>query len=719
MADSKVQLQNSLNSKIYPRTTLDNIVKSVASSTTLITSGGVIKKDFLDLTGLISSNYVSSANIIPTSAINGLSTAINNAASTYVVSSAVAKSNVTSNYNDIKSANEVTTKIPNAYAVREFLSDYDETIKEYIDSTCQPSSTLSAGFGINITGGSTISLARTRPITTIPSTSTSVTLQPGEAYIIDATTTSKTLNVGSVPSGHFGLESHMEIFVANTGYIVTGTNVVLTQPLEPDSVNNCTIRFHDGFAIISVEDHVAGYIVFSSGSASNTSGTLAYGLTSASSNYIAFDGRLNGSVIPFGGVTANGKKHVVGNGYDNTILTGSVNCGASKFTVANLSLQNITVNSGTLTLGDAYIPSGSTVVVSGGVLEVEKVMGAGSESVIDFNGNRIANSNPDALYANLAITGLVPPSGIGVGGFSLYGNNAVDNVSITVLNCVFTGNSTTYGLVWVRGGLNSYTGKRIINLTGCTFTNNIGTSAAVLANSNGIANITDCTFDSVNKISTAAGGLVTFAGSNSIPTIIDGQGSVTLTSGATLDLTGNTNTTPINPGGGITFASGGATVYPSAGSASAYMLDNVTLPTGAKLTNTNAIDLGGKALTVFNGKIDGITCSGVIQASSGTSISNTIVASGGSMYINTNARADSITIMPYARCALFRSGALLSGAVVSSRAYLPVFSGATATEPVVMSGGSLYVLSGGSALLVTSNTGAVVTVSAGGYITYK
>ena len=262
MADFKIELKNSLNSKMYPKTTLDNIVKSVASSTTLITSGGVIKKDFLDLSGLISSSYVSSANVIPTSAINGLSTAIKNGASSYVTSSSVVPVSAIINFNS--------------------------AVSSAIGSSLQPG--ISAGFGINIAGGSTISLARTRPITTIPSTSTSVTLQPGEAYIIDATTTSKTLNVGSVPSGYFGLESHMEIFVANTGYIVTGTNVVLTQPLEPDSVNNCTIRFHDGFAIISVEDHVAGYIVVSSGSGSSTSGTLAYGVKSSTSAYIAFNG---------------------------------------------------------------------------------------------------------------------------------------------------------------------------------------------------------------------------------------------------------------------------------------------------------------------------------------------------------------------------------------------------------------------------------------------
>ena len=59
----------------------------------------------------------------------------------------------------------------------------------------------------------------------------SVTLLPGEAYKIQTTTSSITLNHDAtlVPEGKYGLESHLEIFVANTGYVVTGTNVVLAE----------------------------------------------------------------------------------------------------------------------------------------------------------------------------------------------------------------------------------------------------------------------------------------------------------------------------------------------------------------------------------------------------------------------------------------------------------------------------------------------------------
>ena len=92
---------------------------------------------------------------------------------------------------------------------------------------------------------------------------------------------------------YYFIYSYMELFVANTGYVVTNAKVVLTAPLEPNSVNNCVIKFRNGFAIISVEDHIGGYIVISSGSGSSTSGTLAYGVKSSTSAYIAFNGALN------------------------------------------------------------------------------------------------------------------------------------------------------------------------------------------------------------------------------------------------------------------------------------------------------------------------------------------------------------------------------------------------------------------------------------------
>ena len=669
---------------------------------------------------------------------------------------------------------------------------------------------LTAGYR-GAVSGSTVGFDPTGDIVTV--TGASVTLQPDTAYKIYATTSAVTLNANVLAAGKWAYDGHIEMFVAGTGYVQAGANVVLANALEPDSVNNCTVRFHDGIAIISVEDHVAGYIVVNG--ATSGDGSLYYGISTSTNDYVAFDASLNGTTIPLAGAVAEGEKHIVGNGYAETTLTGAVDCGTSKFTVANLSLQNVTVNGGVMTLGDSFIPSGSTVAVSGGGLAIEKVTGAGESSVIDlrnknivfsgsvsgsavgvtfsggsaqvggamrarngakvfltdcvftgnitsggadggtlhaqnngtvvtltgctFSGNKAyaaggvsivsggsgvlsnclvtantvadgntegvqcfgssfieiidttivgspnrdfiqgygsatisastvgictvdggtigfagintvdsiaegsiaghvvissgavldltGNSNPTpiapgggitfesggatvlyssgavsgsymmdnvalpagakltntnvidyngslqdfkltpgALMDGLVLTNAAPQSGSGTGAYSFTGNSAQTDESITIRNCIFTGNNTTYGLVWVRGSINSdRTGKRIINLTGCTFSNNSGTSEAILANSNGIAIISGCAFDNVNKISTTAGGIVTFAGSNAIPTKVDGSGSAVIGSGAVIDLTGNTNATPIAPGGGVIVDGGGCTVITSAG----------------------------------------------------------------------------------------------------------------------------------------------------------
>jgi hypothetical protein len=236
---------------------------------------------------------------------------------------------------------------------------------------------LVGGYRISIAGG-TASFVPSADIVTV--TDASVTLNPDTAYKIYATTSAVTLNANVPAAGKWAYEGHLEIFVAGTGYVVTGSNVVLANALEPDAVNNCTVRFHDGIAIIAVEDHVAGYIVVNG--ATSGDGSLYYGISTSTNDYVAFDASLNGSVIPLAGAVAEGEKHLVGNGYTSTTLTGAVDCGTSKFTVANLALSDVQVTGGVMTLGDAYIPSGSTVVVSGGKLMVENVTGNGG--TIDY-----------------------------------------------------------------------------------------------------------------------------------------------------------------------------------------------------------------------------------------------------------------------------------------------------------------------------------------------
>jgi len=455
---------------------------------------------------------------------------------------------------------------------------------------------ISAGYRMELSG-TTLSQARYFPIES--PTSATITLQAGHAYKIQATAGSKTLTAETIPANQFGLEGHAEIFIANTGLIKTTSSVVLANALEPDAVNNCTVRFHDGLAIISVEDHVAGYIVVSA--TGSTAGTLPYALGSASQEYVAFDAALNGQTLDMGGATTNGEKHVVGNGYTETIISGGINC-TSKTTFANLGMNGVVVSSGTMTLGDVYIPAGANVAVSGGGLVIEKVSGNGG--TIELGGTMQTVYGTRVYVNGTTVTGGCSPNSDTNGGAFL-----VDGLGVLDLNgCSFVGNSSLR-----NGGAFCANAAGTINVTSCYIADN-HTPYNHAIYCAGIVNLSGSTITEGQDIYAYATGSATFGGSNHLlAQVRGGTVSVAISSGAIVDLTGNTNATPIAPGGGITFEEGGATVYPSAGQASAYMLGGMTVPT---IGNTNVVNLSNSHVEVISGSVYASGC--VFLGGSGT-----------------------------------------------------------------------------------------------------
>ena len=492
-----------------------------------------------------------------------------------------------------------------------------------------------------IVSGNTVAQLRYFDITNI--TGGTVTLEAGHAYRLNATTGTKTLYAEEMADDTFGLEGHIEIFVANTGSIQTGklaggtTEVILADALEPDAVNNCTVRFHDHKAIISVEDHVAGHIV--TVSAGTVANSLYYWLTQpntagdAATQYVGFDATLNGTPVNFEGAANTAVKHVVGNGYTQTLLTGNV-APAAALTVSDLGLQNVTVTGGTLTLGDAYIPSGSTVAVSGGGLAVEKVTGNGG--VIDLNKTHI--SNPlGASLENVIITG---------GSESNHGGAVYINAgSASFRNVTFSSNSAgSWG-----GAICARAGAKVV-LTGCTFSENVGTTGVLYSDGTATYDITDCVLGENQSAYITGSSTMTVKNTLKTLSVVTpsnyGNGKFVLSSGAILDLTGNTNATPIAPGGGITFEAGGATVKVGDSTASSsYMMDNVTLPASAKLTNTAVVNLGGTHIELSSGST--ASASGAVFTSGGDS-----TFTGGAFLLNLN-------------CSLVLSNCTMSGNVAS------------------------------------------------------
>lgn len=507
---------------------------------------------------------------------------------------------------------------------------------------------LAAGYRTEISGN-TIGQLRYMPIETV--TGSSVTMQAGHAYKIYATSAAVTLNTETIPADSFGLEGHLEIYVAGTGYVITGTNVVLANALEPDSVNNLTARFHDGLCILSVEDHVAGYIVVSA--IGTSSGSLYYGLATSTNEYIAVDAALNGQTLDMGGATTNGEKHVVGNGYEETVISGGINC-TSKTTFANLGMNGVVVSSGTLTLGDVYIPSGATVAVSGGGLAVEKVTGDGG--VIDLGGTNV--TVPAGSIAS--VSGCIITGGSAAYGGAFSGNIVLSDCIVSG-NIAAVGTEAIYGQFTLMGGnvINGgmyITGRRAVIRGSNSFTRIVGTAAATLA----------------------------------------------IASGATVDLTGNTNETPIAPGGGITFEAGGATVLYSSGAVSgSYMMDNVTLPAGAKLTNTAAVNLNSSFITLSSGTTAGM---------SGATLTGGSAAYGGAFSMSGGA------LFTLSGCVVSGNSAALSTEAFYGGGTL-ILAGGNSVDGGIYTLGTCELLGSNAVKSIVGNAFATIIISAGASVT--
>ena len=455
-------------------------------------------------------------------------------------------------------------------------------------------------------------------------TGNSVTFIPDTAYKLYATTGAFNVTANPPAANYWGLEGHAEIFVGSVGYVIFDTSkIILANQLESDSVNNCTLRFHDGMCYISVEDHIAGYIVVN-GSTSGE-GSLHYGITSSTNDYVAFDASLNGSVIPLAEAVANGEKHVVGNGYTETLITGEVDCGTSKFTVANLSLNDIQISGGTMTLGDVHIPSGATVSVSGGGLAVEKVsmqgtIAPGSTTVIVSSGavlDLTGNTNSTVIGGTISFppigATIVPSAGQAsayiLGGMTVpqIGNTNMVNLggsNLTLSSAAGSSSAIASGVTIISGLLNIINTPFTFYPSGCVFS-----SATIKTVGKGSLDASGCVFE---------GGdgdliLAAFAGTHKLTDCTIGvckidQGQ----NGTKLQLAGACSV------GLITSTAAGAA-----------RSGNVVISGGASIVLTSGIY--AMTIKILDG---GCTINGVSVSATGETPYSSIVNSGGTLYID-------------------------------------------------------------------------------------
>lgn len=415
-------------------------------------------------------------------------------------------------------------------------------------------------------------------------------LKSGGAYRLSAVSGNHYLTVPDVPANKFGTDAHLELFVGNTSLVHVSDPLILMDALIPNAVNDCVIKFRDGTARMFVEDHAFGYVVTVGSGTSGTQldGSLYYGLSGSTAGYVTFTNAMNGSTCDLGGAITNGEKRIVGNGYSNTVISGNVSC-TNKTTFSNLGMQDVSVLDGTATLGDAYIPSGSTVAVSGGGLAVERVTGDGG--TIDLGSTCVAG------YTAADVSGVTITNGYSTdyGGAFLAGGRFA--------NVVFSANSSTQ----FGNCVNCGTGAVFDH---CVFSGNAPSGGGNLSIINGVqVHVSGCTsYDSCFARAIGSPGDLYFHGSNVISGFIFGYNAMQthIESGAIMDFTGNPGNGDGNiiansagvTSGGVVFAPGGATVYPSAGSASAYTLGGVTVP---QLGTTNIVNLNGTPAVLASG----------------------------------------------------------------------------------------------------------------------
>lgn len=591
---------------VYPQVSLDNVVNSIDDPTlatiatgisisvnggtaTLVTNGGSGVAKFVGANGLVVSMNEGNEVVFTAPTVSEVDSAAyaDNAGSAVSAGTANVASSLVSGYVATSATNATSAGTAAAIA----------------------SGAIVAGWKNEIISGNTIGQAHWYNI--INATGATVTVAPGEGYKVNAANSAVTISATLGTAGQWGPEGHMEVFVAGTGNVHTGAGVILADALEPDSVNNCTLRFHDGECIISVEDHIAGYIVVN-GSTSGD-GSLYYGITTSTNDYVAFDASLNGTVIPLAGAVAEGEKHIVGNGYTETAISGAIDCSTNKVTVANLSLQDVGITGGTLTLGDAYIPSGSTVTATAGRLFVEKLVNNGDfdcNGRFDISSGTITGSGTMRLQGSPLTRFNWQSYGFTITGQTFEGystdtngpliNNSFSNCVLS--SCTITGFTAYNGAVYIND-VSQIPDDKAGEFKDCVFSGNAGTDARAGTFCNTVK-ITGCTFAEGEKIklsnmaSGVVGSVIIESSLRELSTITGTVGKVTVSSGAIIDLTGNTNATPINPGGGITFEQGGATVYPSAGQASAYMLGGMTVP---QIGNTDVVNLNSQNVVISSG----------------------------------------------------------------------------------------------------------------------
>lgn len=457
-----------------------------------------------------------------------------------------------------------------------------------------------------------------------------VSLAAGGAYKLSATSGNHYITVSDVPSGKYGMDAHLELFVGAATLVHALDPLILMDALTPNAVNNCVIEYRDGTARMFVEDHAFGYVVTVAGGTEGTSldGSLYHGLAGSTASYIVFSHTTDGSTVTLPDATTISRAvNIVGNGVEETI----VNLGTdARGPGENGPYQN---------LSDLYISGGTALKISVNSMTnciVKDVTAAITGRTTHQNAIFYGRSFKGCTFEHFT-NDISASNRLGHGCISVWGSPSVMEDCIIsgctytevflysssqIKNCLFENLNNSVGLECYR--------KTTTGISGCTFSDfgleclRVGGSYLTDPGSN--VTVSGCTFAQPNatrnSIRCYAGGTLTFSGMNVLGSTVYGGGRICVSGGTVssptragvIDLTGATAGVDLSgdvclSGLKITGMTAGSPALRISGAAS----QTVRL-TDCRITgNTNTTGGGGGIVPIGNNKhviLSGCTFSG-------------------------------------------------------------------------------------------------------------
>ncbi|GLQ62077.1 Hint domain-containing protein [Gluconobacter cerinus] len=471
-----------------------------------------------------------------------------------------------------------------------------------------------------------------------------------------------------------GIEYNTIVSSGTSDYLLAGSSIsanVLSggqQLVSSGAVASATAVASGGSLVISTGGAASAAIV--SGSVS-VNGGLASGLTvsgSGATGVVASGGVVSGLTL-----TSAGKFVAIQSG---TVSGGTVSgAGAWLYGSSGGTIAGVTVTSG----GQLNVNSGSTIV--------SNTIGNGGQyfelaGTLDSSTTNIFQSGADIKITSDGLGNYGTVQNFSVGsGVGLRIQDGASGSNVTVSNGgaerVFNGGSTSGGTVLSGGIVSVSGGGTAIDLT-------VGSSGQLLAISGSVGGNT-----TVNS-----GGLLSATAGTVLSGHITDQGTVsggTLASGAFLDATSGS-------AGSITVGNG-ASAFVAVGD----LRDTVVL-SGGTVSGGLAGSYSGNTTISNGGKLFGGEVHGTLTVSSGGTVNQLWVTSGGKAQLQSGATLSSNITVSAAGSLNLASGAVMSAATVSLE------NGGQAT--IWANAGGTIVMNG------STNTGLVVSgLSSGGTLT--